>query len=49
MFKSTINTKFLVVKINKNLNWKNLTDQILPKLGAARCTVRLFHTLTQMF
>jgi len=46
MFKSITNTKFLVMKINKNLNWKNLIDQILPELGAAHCTVRLFHTLT---
>ena len=34
------------MKINKNLNWKNLIDQIFPKLGAAHCTVRFFHTLT---
>jgi hypothetical protein len=46
MFKSTINTKFLGMKIDKNLNWKNLIDQILPKWGAACWTVRLFHTLT---
>jgi len=45
MFKSTINTKFLVMKINKSLNWKNLIDQILAKLDAAHCTVTLFHTL----
>jgi hypothetical protein len=46
MFKSTINTKFLGMKINKNLKWKNLIDQILPKLGAACCTGRLLHTRT---
>jgi len=47
MFKSTIKTKFLDTKIDKNLNWKNLMDQIVPNLGAACCTIRLFHT--QMF
>jgi hypothetical protein len=34
------------MKIDNNLNWKNHTGQILPKLGAACFEVRrLFHTL----
>ena len=37
------------MKIDKNLNWKNLVDQIFPKLSAACCTVRLFHKLTHRY
>jgi hypothetical protein len=46
----TINIKFLFIKIDNNLNWKNHIDQILPTLGAACLTVRLlFHTKTYKF
>jgi len=35
-----VNLKFLGIQIDNHLNWKNHTDQIIPKLSAACYMVR---------
>ena len=39
--KETMNTKFLDLQIDNHLNWKNHTEQMIPKLSAACYAVRL--------
>jgi len=36
----TVNTKFLGSQTDNHINWKNHTEQIIPKLSAARYAVR---------
>ena len=35
-----MNTKFLDIQTDNHLNWKNHTEQIIPKLSAACYAVR---------
>jgi IS1 family transposase len=42
--KETVNTKFLGMHLDNHLNWKNHTDQIIPKLSTACYTIRqIYH------
>jgi hypothetical protein len=36
----SVNTKFLGLRIDNNLNWKNHIDQLVPKLSGACYAVR---------
>jgi hypothetical protein len=39
----SVNTKFLGLQIDNHLNWKNRTDQVVPKLRGACHSVGLCH------
>jgi hypothetical protein len=39
----SVNTKFLSLQIDNHLNWKNHTDQLVPKLSGACHSVGLCH------
>jgi hypothetical protein len=42
--KEVVNTTFLGVHLDNHLNWKDQTDQIIPKLSATCCAVRqMYH------
>jgi hypothetical protein len=36
----TVNTKPLVLQIDNHINWKNKTEQMIPKLSGACCAIR---------
>jgi len=36
----TVNTKFLGLQIDKHINWKNHTEQMIPKLSETRYSTR---------
>jgi hypothetical protein len=43
-----VNTKFLGIHLDNHLNWKDHTDQIIPKLSAACYTIRqMYHFVNQ--
>jgi hypothetical protein len=43
-----VSTKFLGIHLDNHLNWKDHTDQIIPKLSAACYAVRqMYHFINQ--
>jgi hypothetical protein len=46
--KESINTKFLGLKLDKHINWRNHINKILPKLSTACFVVRSTYTSSNM-
>jgi hypothetical protein len=45
---AVVSTKFLGIHLDNHLNWKDHTDQIIPKLRAACYAVRqMYHFVNQ--
>ena len=43
-----VNTKFLGLQIDNHLNWKNLIEQVTPKLSGACYAVRLMVNISKI-
>jgi hypothetical protein len=48
VIKEVINTKFLGLKTDKNMYWKNHTVHILTKLSIAFCTIRYMYNFSNI-